>query len=143
MAHKSTKATVERRILAVNELLLRSASRSDILQYATKEGWGVQPRIIDEYISRCKVLWQVEVEAERKDAYARHLKKRDKLYMKAFAAEDYHLCLEIDRDKAKLEGLYIVKLEHANKGGQPFVFQIITSNQKDLEDESERKQGDI
>jgi hypothetical protein len=64
MGHKSTNAEIEQRVHAVYGLLVKSYSRFQILQYASKQ-WDVSDRTADIYIQRARQLIQQDSEIER------------------------------------------------------------------------------
>lgn len=64
MAKKSTKLEIEERVNTVYQLLIKSYSRFQILQYAAAE-WDLSSRQADEYIARARLLIQKDSEIER------------------------------------------------------------------------------
>ena len=64
MAKKSTNVEIEERVNTVYQLLIKSWSRFDILQYAATE-WDLSSRQTDEYISRARKLIEADSEIAR------------------------------------------------------------------------------
>lgn len=64
MGKKATNLQVQERINTIYQLLIKSWSRFDILQYAAKE-WDLSSRQTDEYIHRARKLIEEDSAIER------------------------------------------------------------------------------
>ena len=73
MAGKATKAVVEQRISAVEELLSQGAARWRIVRYAAEEGWGLSERQLDTYIQRATRRIAATFDQKREEFVARQL----------------------------------------------------------------------
>lgn len=114
---KATQAEMIKRIAAVEDLMLRGASRNNILRSITMK-WGVLERQAENYIAEVRKAWRM-AEAERaphrmEDA----LEKRRFLYEKAVAGEDYRLALEVEKSTTKLRGLDVDRVEIVGMAGE-------------------------
>lgn len=73
MAAKATKAVVEQRVSAVEELLSQGAARWRILRHASEEGWGLSDRQMDEYIRKATQRIALTFDQKREEFVARQL----------------------------------------------------------------------
>jgi len=64
MGKKATNLQVQERVNTIYQLLIKSWSRFDILQYAAKE-WDLSSRQTDEYIHRARKLIEEDSAIER------------------------------------------------------------------------------
>tara|TARA_B110000444_G_C18722866_1_gene539380 strand:+ start:378 stop:701 length:324 start_codon:yes stop_codon:yes gene_type:complete len=64
MGKKSTNLQIQERVNTVYQLLIKSYSRFEIVQYAS-EKWGVGDRQADEYLARARQLIAKDSEIER------------------------------------------------------------------------------
>jgi len=64
MAKKSTNLEIHERVNHIYQLLIKSWSRFDILQYAAVE-WDLSSRQTDEYIARARKLIEEDSAVER------------------------------------------------------------------------------
>ena len=64
MAKKSTNLEIQDRVNTIYQLLIKSWSRFDILQYAATE-WDLSSRQTDEYIARARKLIEADSEIAR------------------------------------------------------------------------------
>jgi len=119
MGKKATVAEKKQRIRYVYEALLSDYNRADIIQHAAKK-WGVQTRMADGYIAEATAIIKQEVEQQQAEGFVKHLARRRFYRNKAIVGNDLRLALEIDRDEAKLLGLYPSdKIEHTWRDNLP------------------------
>ena len=64
MGKKATNLEVQERVNCIYQLLIKSWSRFDILQYAAKE-WDLSSRQTDEYLARARKLIEEDSAIER------------------------------------------------------------------------------
>ena len=129
MAEKSDKKQLEERILEVSRQMLRGYQNKNICQNMSIK-WDVSERQINRYISSAYRMWHAEYKKRLKAGLDYHMAMRMKLYEEAYKGktikitklvkgnmvttertedQDFRLCLEIAKDIAKLEGLYVEK----------------------------------
>ena len=129
MSEKSDKKQFEERILEVSRQMLRGYTNKKIVQDGSLE-WNVSERQIRKYITKAYAMWHTEYKKRLKAGLDYHMAIRIKLYEEAYKGktikvtkvksgervtieriedQDFRLCLEIAKDIAKLEGLYIEK----------------------------------
>lgn len=121
---KSEAATVALRVEEVLRIRIDGAQFHDIVQYAAEKGWGLQERMIRNYIRRADALMVARIEKSRRKLLARHLTQRQTLYARAVNAADYGTALRVLADEADLRGLYPpkkqdLKLNHKGLPEQP------------------------
>jgi len=119
---RALDAVVERRILDVFKLLLRGASRAEVLQHLAAQEDVDAVRTADWYISkataRFKALAKVDAEKER----GRQLARLEDLYSRLFRIQDYRTALAVLKERNELAGLYpekVQKHEHTGRDGAP------------------------
>ena len=131
MAEKSDNKQFEERILEVSRQMLRGYSNKRICQNMSEE-WNVSERQVNRYISSAYSMWHKEYKKRLKAGLDYHMAIRIKLYEEAYKGnrikitkvvkgervtieriedQDFRLCLEIAKDIAKLEGLYVDRFE--------------------------------
>lgn len=122
---KSTNEEIKRRIGEVSNLLITGQKRHNIVQYASENGWGVDPRQVDTYIARAKVLLSEEGQ-ESKDnrimLFGVSLRRLNLLFVKCMAVQDYQRALAAQKEINSLLALYepqVQKHEHGGPGGGP------------------------
>ncbi len=69
----TTKAVVNARVAAVEELLSQGAARWRILRFAADEGWGLSDRQMDEYIRKATHKIALTFDQKRDEFVARQL----------------------------------------------------------------------
>jgi len=129
MSEKSDKKQLEERILEVSRQMLRGYPTKKIVQDSTLK-WGISERQVRKYIAKAYGMWHAEYKKRLKAGLDYHMAIRMKLYEEAYKGktikitklmkgnlvttektedQDFRLCLEIAKDIAKLEGLYVEK----------------------------------
>jgi len=131
MSEKSDKKQLEERILEVSRQMLRGYTNKKIVQDSSLK-WDVSERQIRKYITKAYAMWHAEYKKRLKAGLDYHMAMRMKLYEEAYKGktikitklikgnlittertddQDFRLCLEIAKDIAKLEGLYVERFE--------------------------------
>ena len=142
MGRKATNAEVEQRVTVIVAMLLDGHSRSEIIQYATKN-WRINIDAVDHiYIPKAKVRIQEDMAERRKEHFENSEKRREEA-KKDLLAIHYRLYAEAKRNKQyaaanrtldminRIEGTYApTKSELTGKDGQPL--QISDSNMPDF-----------
>ena len=113
--HESNELEMEKRILEVSRMLLSGLSTREILHLASQK-WDISERQTKTYIRRCYILWRQDFKKKRKAGLDYHLAKREVLYNKNFNRGDFNACLEVAKDEARLEGLYVERKEVGTPG---------------------------
>ena len=119
---RALDAVVEKRILDVFKLLLRGASRDEVLQHLAAQEDVDAVRTVNWYIGkatqRFKALAKVDAEKER----GRQLSRLEDLYSRLFRIQDYRTALAVLKERNELAGLYpekVQKHEHTGRDGAP------------------------
>lgn len=107
---RCTKAQANKRVAVVMRMLLRETPRAEIVQYAS-EKWDIGERQTDSYIRKATEQIKKDIERKRKSGVDYRLAKRNHLFQTAFNKGRLGLCFEIEKDIAKLEGLYVEKVD--------------------------------
>lgn len=105
MTVKSNDAETINRINRVYQLLIQGWHRSDIVQFGSKE-WGVSDRSVDEYIRRANTIINANAKVKQKRELNKMLNRHDDMRSRAYKVDDLRLILDIDREDAKILGLY-------------------------------------
>ena len=129
MAEKSDKQQVDERVLEISRQMLRGYSNKKICQNMSIK-WNVSERQVNRYVAEAYSMWHEEYKKRLKAGLDYHMAIRIKLYEEAYKGktikitkltkgqmvttestedQDFRLCLEIAKDIAKLEGLYVEK----------------------------------
>jgi hypothetical protein len=103
---KSNKVEIRRRIEEVKLMLVEGYSRSEIVQFCSKD-YRLGARGIDKYISKAFEEISLEFKPKAEKELVRHLARREYLFKKAINKNDLHLALKVDDSAAKLKGLLI------------------------------------
>lgn len=146
MPEKSDKKQLEERILEVSRQMLSGWSNKRIVQDSSLK-WNISERQVRKYITKAYAMWHKEYKKRLKAGLGYHMAMRMKLYEEAYKGktiketsykggrpitiekivdQDFRLCLEIAKDIAKLEGLYVEKFDIKDH-------RIIVEVPKDLE----------
>lgn len=136
MSEKSDKKQLEERILEVSRMMLSGIKNKNICQNMSVK-WNLSTRQINRYISGAYSMWHKEYQKRLKAGLNYHMAIRMQLYEEAYkgkveketklekgkfvtierlTSQDFRLCLEIAKDIAKLEGLYVEKHDVNLKG---------------------------
>jgi hypothetical protein len=101
MAKKATNVEIDERVNAVYDLLLRAYSRTQILRHAA-ETWGVAERTTETYISRARMLMQLDAELERPQWLAAAIARLGEYERRAAETNQLGVALKALEDQAKL-----------------------------------------
>ena len=136
MSEKSNQKQLDERILEVSRLMLRGHTTKKIVHDSSLK-WNISERQVKKYIAKAYSMWHKEYKKRLKAGLDYHMAMRMKLYEEAYKGkiikitklikgnrvtmertegQDFRLCLEIAKDIAKLEGLYVEKFEGQFKG---------------------------
>ena len=140
---KSNKAEITRRVRTVAEYLIQGYSASDIVRNVTVT-WDIKERQAENYISKAYKLIHDEAVKSIADSKAFHLKARLDLYRDLMKERSKVLkgdtdqkskvwmltqleskIMDILKDMARIDGLYVERLEHSGPEGQPLFTQPI------------------
>jgi len=126
--NKCDKLELSKRIRAVQEYVLMDYSRSDIIAQAMTQ-WGISKSQAVRYYYLAYDSWQEITEKDTARRLNYHIHKRMKLlrqidreYLKT--PQGVKAQLDIVQDLAKLEGLYVRKLEVTGKEGEPIAIKV-------------------
>jgi hypothetical protein len=129
MPEKSDKQQLEERILEVSRMMLSGIKNKKIVQDGSLK-WNISDRQVRKYITKAYAMWHEEYQKRLKAGLNYHMAIRMQLYEEAYkgslvketklekgkfvsiermVGQDFRLCLEIAKDIAKLEGLYVEK----------------------------------
>lgn len=106
---KATKAEVEERVTAVFTLMVRGATRDEILRHAAKE-WGLASRTVDDYVARATERLKAMAVVVRAEELGRARAQLHDLYGKNMKVQDYKAALSVRKDLSELLGLYAPKV---------------------------------
>lgn len=120
MNKKSSKIETDKRTRSVQEWMMQGHTTSDIVRQCTAS-WSITPRQVYKYIRKA---YEAFKESAEKDLEARkqfHIHSRLKMFRDLrdkSSCKPAGVALEILKDIAKLEGLYVEKVDHTT-GGKP------------------------
>lgn len=157
MAEKVTKIEKFRRIKTVSTWILKGYSHADIIQNIS-ENWGIDERQAYNYIKESFEIFKEDTLLELADAKAFHLKARFESYKELIAERDKvqkdkkldaykrvqmmaMISNQINallRDMAKIEGLFVSKVEHTGKNGGAIKHELYELTDEQIEEELKR-----
>lgn len=123
---KADNTTIAVRVEEVLAIRLDGAQFHDIVQYASKKGWGVCERQLRRYIERADELLTTRHEKDRDKLLTFHHAARMALYARCVNAADYGNARATLADEAKLRGLYPAEKSETNITGVVKEFIIVT-----------------
>lgn len=100
------------RLAEVKRMLLQCKETAEIVQYGAHK-WGIATRQMYKYIAKASA--DIRKELGRRDAISMtwHIKARRNLIDRAMETNEQRVALAAMQDIAKLQGLYIEKVEHS------------------------------
>ena len=104
MAKKIGKAAMDMRINRIARLLANGGTRSDCIQYASRE-WGVGPRSTDTLIARAREILRDDWEIDRRTFTAELLSQLASLQKESRKNGQGHIALGCINSAAKLAQL--------------------------------------
>lgn len=143
MAEKATKIEKFKRVRTVSNWILKGHSHADIIHNITQT-WGIEERQAKNYIKEAFEIFKEDTLLELAEAKAFHLKARFEQYKELVEERDKvrknkkldtykrvqllaMLSNQINtllRDMAKIDGLFVNKVEHTGKDGNPIQFTV-------------------
>lgn len=124
---RTTEAQKELRVNAIYALVVDGISTARILLFASQEAkWGVSERSVKSYIAEATKRMEALAKPRHKRELARALARRQDLWERNKKVQDYKACLEVEKDRAKIMGLYAPE-EHrlTGPGGGPIKTQSV------------------
>lgn len=112
MSKKCSNAEIEARVGEVLDLVLTGSTRSEIVRYGSKQGWGVSSRQIDDYIAdaRAEIAEINKITAtETMEMIVRNMWM---LFKRCIAKDDFQTAKGILVDIAKFKGLAQETITH-------------------------------
>jgi hypothetical protein len=101
---RATDAEILKRVNDVYKLLLRGASRSEVLEFVTTNH-GVSEGMADIYIKRASAYFNQRVQLERDTELGQALERYEMLFQRALQDEDYKTCIQAQSRIDKIMGL--------------------------------------
>lgn len=125
---KSDKIEYGKRVATVQEYILRDYSSTQIIAHCVAS-YRVSERQAKRYIQDAYAGFEAITAADKKQRLNFHVQKRMKLLREIDPAEKnsafgVRTVLEVMKDIAKLEGLYVEKHEHTGKDGRPIEMSV-------------------
>jgi hypothetical protein len=111
---KSSRVTVDQRIMVVEELLLKGVIRRDILRYGS-EVWKVGERQMEGYITRIYKKWEEKGKSEAPHNYAIAIERREYQLQEAVKAKSVKDALAVLNSIDKIKGIFIERVDHSGK----------------------------
>lgn len=124
---KATNAQIEERVTAVYGLLVRGATREEILRHGSAT-WSLTERQVEDYLSRATKRLEALAHYVREEELGRARAQLHDLYGRNMKVQDYKSALAVRKDLSELLGLYPVKTErheHSGPGGGPIQLERI------------------
>lgn len=118
MRKKSDNIEKDKRIRQVMEWILAGHLSSDIVNTCVQQ-WGITQRQAYKYIRESRARFRALTEDDEKNRLAFHITARMKLFKDLIdkkQPDGASVALSILKDIAKIEGLYITKVDHTTKG---------------------------
>jgi len=102
---KSDAALIDQRVNLIFDLICRGWRTARIVRYVAAS-WGITERQVENYVARAREQMQALHEQTQADGLARMLARHDDLRDRAYTAGDHWLILALDKEDAKLLGMY-------------------------------------
>mgnify|MGYP000930120432 CR=1 FL=1 len=118
---KATAAEIEERVTVVYTLLIRGASRDEILRHGA-EKWTLATRQMEDYLARATERLKALAAYVHEEELGRARAQLHDLYGKNMKVQDYKAALQVRKDLSELLGLYAPKVEkheHTGRDGAP------------------------
>lgn len=103
---KATNATIRRRIQEVLKLIIRGATRAQIIEYAEEKGWGLQERQISTYVERAREMIESEIKVERTYVVSLAIARYEALIQDAWEEKDFKTVNAALRELSRIQGNY-------------------------------------
>lgn len=110
MSRKATHAEVEERVTEVYILLIRGASRADILRHAA-DRWHLATRQAEDYLARANERLRALASFVSEEELGKARERLNDLYSKNYRVQSYRDALACQKELNELLGLYPVKTE--------------------------------
>ena len=123
---KATHAEIEERVTVVYTLLIRGASREEILRHGS-ETWSLTTRQVEDYLARARKRFEELAAYVREEEIGRARAQLHDLYGKNMKVQDYKAALQVRKDLSELLGLYAPKTEkheHSGPNGGPLALLV-------------------
>lgn len=118
-------------LIMMNERYLQSKKMAELRLFVS-EHIKCSPRQAERYIAEALEQIAEITKMDAKKALERARRRREYLWKKANESKDYKLALEVEKDSAKIEGLYT---ENINATGTLEVVRKIINNKEELDNE--------
>lgn len=102
---RSTRLTTEQRMEAVFELMIEGESTAGIVRFASREGWNVTRRQIQDYMAQATERFRQAADFDRPAQIGKALRRYQKLHMTASRAGDTRAAADAQGRLCKLLGL--------------------------------------
>lgn len=106
---------LSQRVYKVYTLMLHGKPRHEIVRMGQKE-WGVQPRAIDEYMSRARELMRDQAEKRAGEAFDEAVARLENLYEMCVGAADRKTAASVAKQLNDLHGLNVQRMDLTSKG---------------------------
>lgn len=113
--NKSSNVEYYKRVRQVQEWLIQGNTTTDIVQNCISS-WGIVERQAYRYLKDAFELFRKQSKREIEQSRAFHIQARMKLYKEALNGKQNKTALDILDSIAKLEALFIQKIDHTTKG---------------------------
>ncbi len=124
---KSTRIQIEERVTTVYGLLVRGASREEILRYGS-DTWGITTRQTEDYLARATERFKALAAFVQAEEFGRARAQLHDLYGRNMKTQDYKAAHAVRKDLSEMLGLYPdskVKHEHSGPDGSPIQVQRV------------------
>jgi len=109
----------------VYQLIIQGWRSTAIVRHCSSE-WGITERQVQDYIKYARSAIRKRATEIQKNGLKDMLNRHDDLRSRAYKTGDLRLVIDIDREDAKLLGIYAPeKKEIAGKDGEPLQIQMI------------------
>ena len=129
---KSTNAVFLKRVMEILPLISKEP-KEEILRYASQDtDWKVTVRQVETYIARATEIMRVQSKTFQLTAVESAINNLVDLYRKSYEAQDYKLCLLIQKEMNELFGIRVQNLDIKSDGEKISGFVLnITGDEED------------
>tara|TARA_R110000796_G_scaffold82566_2_gene180930 strand:+ start:250 stop:660 length:411 start_codon:yes stop_codon:yes gene_type:complete len=128
---KSTDAQIQLRLNTIYEMVVKGASRRDIVRYCSEQ-YKITSRQTDEYLKRTYEDIKTTFSQEDKELIvSKQLMQLDDLYAKNYESSDFRECRMVVESRSKLLGLNEPVKQDITTNGKDVTTPNLTSEQVD------------
>ena len=116
MRKRATRAELLERLMVIEEAIIDAWSVSAMVRSA-KEKWGISQHQTERYVGMVYKRWARQDEETSRQNLARAIRARKRIIRKAYETDDLKTVLAAEDSLAKLQSLFLDRVEHSGEIG--------------------------